>query len=281
MPSLLAAAATAARSAPTALAAAAKIAICLTPPVGDRPQLNGAHIAPDATARVQVQCSNGEWMTVHELSPGKPRCLLEGPCVYRVARAAGVACGVDLQDATPLAASANTLAPALSSASTYPGTAATTNGTWTTQGAVSYAYQWRKAGVDIPGATGSTYALARGDVDAAITCAVTMTDANGSITTVSNAVTPVMVAVNQILPAVTPGAGTTGTVLTASQGTWDASSSTVYTRQWRKAGVDIAGQTAGTYTVLVGDLGSVITCRVTATTTAGAQSAISNGVTPA
>ncbi len=69
-----------------------------------------------------------------------------------------------------------------------------------------------------------------------------------------------------VAPAIT-GTAQVGQVLTVSNGTWVPSSGTTYTRKWYAAGVEISGQTGTTYTVLVGDLGKVITARVTAAKT--------------
>lgn len=281
MSSLLAVGTAQAKSAAVTLAAAAKVALVLIPPQASAVQPFGGNIPPDAAAKVQVQASNGEYVTIAELNANSPRVLIEGPCVYRVARLGGNI-GIDLGDATAWGASANTVAPAITGGPNYPGTLSVSNGTNTTVGTVNFTYQWKRGGVNIPGATASTYDLTRTDVDAAITCSVTMTDSNGSITTAATGgVTPVMVAVNSVLPAVTPTTATTGTVLSTTQGTWDASSATVYTRQWKKNGTNIGAATGVSYTVLAGDLGATITCTVTATTSAGAASATSNGVVPA
>lgn len=86
-------------------------------------------------------------------------------------------------------------------------------------------------------------------------------------------------------PVVTPGTATTGTVMNSTTGAWatgEVNPVTAYAYQWYKGGVAINGATASSYTVLVGDLGAAITCKVTATNRGGDSTASeSNAVTPA
>lgn len=66
-------------------------------------------------------------------------------------------------------------------------------GTWT--GSPSgYAYQWKRDGADIAGATSSTYTLDPADENAMITVTVTATNAFGSTSATSAAVGPVAAA---------------------------------------------------------------------------------------
>lgn len=81
-----------------------------------------------------------------------------------------------------LAAPVNTALPAVSYNTTNPEVGAvlsTTTGTWT--GTVDgFAYQWRRNGVAISGATGPTYQTVNADGDAEITVWVTATNAGGT-----------------------------------------------------------------------------------------------------
>src|SRR5690606_13340074 len=52
-----------------------------------------------------------------------------------------------------------------------------------------------------------------------------------------------------------------------------------YAYQWQKDGVDIEGETNNTYTVLLADVGSVLTCSVTGSNSFGSNTAESEGVT--
>jgi hypothetical protein len=90
-----------------------------------------------------------------------------------------------------LAPPVNTVAPVISgSVGTIGATLATTNGTWT--GAVTFTYQWQKAGLDgifadIGGATSTTSpAQAAGDQGPGFRCRVTATNTTGSTSAFSN-----------------------------------------------------------------------------------------------
>lgn len=68
--------------------------------------------------------------------------------------------------------------------------------------------------------------------------------------------------VNSVAPAIT-GTPTEGQTLTCSSGTWSKSPSYAY--QWLRAGVPIIGATASTRLLAADDVGSAMSCTVTAT----------------
>ncbi len=71
---------------------------------------------------------------------------------------------------------------------------------------------------------------------------------------------------NTVAPAIT-GTAQVGQTLTVTNGTWVGDSAT-YTRQWKRGSVNV-GTGATTYVPVVGDIGSPITCEVTATNAKG------------
>ena len=77
-------------------------------------------------------------------------------------------------------------------------------------------------------------------------------------------------------PALT-GTAVVGSALTCSQGSW-SHEPTYLLYQWLRSGTVIAGQTGATYTLQAADLGSSITCSVTAGNGAGALAASSNAI---
>jgi hypothetical protein len=68
--------------------------------------------------------------------------------------------------------------------------------------------------------------------------------------------------INSVLPVIS-GTKTQGQTLTCSSGTW--TNSPTYAYQWNRGGVAIAGATASTRVLLLADVGSTMTCTVTAT----------------
>lgn len=66
-------------------------------------------------------------------------------------------------------------------------------GTWA-GGGLSFTRQWKKGGVAIAGATGTTYVPVVGDIDATITCTVTATNNAGSLAKTSAATAAVIAA---------------------------------------------------------------------------------------
>jgi CSLREA domain-containing protein len=92
---------------------------------------------------------------------------------------------------------------------------------------------------------------------------------------------------NTAAPAIT-GTLAVGQVLTCSSGSWAGGTPLGFAFEWRRDGVAIAGAAASTYTVVAADAGHALTCRVTASNTAGSATADSapvavpagGGVTP-
>jgi hypothetical protein len=87
----------------------------------------------------------------------------------------------------------NTVAPAITGTAQVGQTLTVTNGTWAGNSA-TYAHQWRAAGVNISGATGTTYVPVIGDIGKIITCVVTATNGTGSVSATSNATAAVVAA---------------------------------------------------------------------------------------
>ncbi len=75
-------------------------------------------------------------------------------------------------------------------------------------------------------------------------------------------------------PTIT-GSTSVGSVLTCSQGSWTGNPAS-FAYRWLRNGSAIAGQTASTYTVQSADLGTGISCEVTATNAAGSTGATSS-----
>lgn len=74
----------------------------------------------------------------------------------------------------------NTVAPAISGTIEEGQELTCSQGTWIGTGTISYAYQWRRNNVGIPGETSSTYTIVSADAGALLSCSVTATDDEGS-----------------------------------------------------------------------------------------------------
>lgn len=175
----------------------------------------------------------------------------------------------------------NTVAPVISGGTSLGSVLSSTTGTWTGTPVITYAYQWRRNGVNIIGATNSTYTIAVADSAASITCQVTATNPIGSSSATSNAIIAQTFSapVNTVAPAIT-GTAQQGQTLTSSTGTWTGSPTPTYTYQWKRNGNNITSATNSTYTLVTADVGQIILCTVTATNVVGSSTANSNSVTP-
>lgn len=69
-----------------------------------------------------------------------------------------------------------------------------------------------------------------------------------------------------------------GLLKVIDNGTWTGDLPITFTYQWQRNGIDIVGETASTYICVMADLGSNISCIVTATNIAGSASSHSNSI---
>jgi hypothetical protein len=138
-------------------------------------------------------------------------------------------------------------------------------GTWD-DGAV-LTYQWTVDGTDVSGATGTTYTPVVADVGDVVTVKVTGTKTGFEpVTKESLPTLAVVVGDQSATPTPTvAGSAIVGQLLTATAGTWDAGVTLTY--QWTSGGTDVVGATGTTYTPVAGDVGKVVTVKVTGTKT--------------
>ena len=206
--------------------------------------------------------------------------------------------------------------PTISGSTTVGSTLTGTHGTWAPN-AVTYKYNWRRCPPDggqgggncdgIVNGPSNTYVLTGYDVGYTIRLQVKAWDIGGNkicidvngvkTCAVSSNATAVVTGqgigpTNTALPTIT-GTAQVGQTLTASQGSWDPSTSFLaeYSYDWLRcntAGANCAtfGAKAQTYVVAQADQGSTLRVRVTATTPAGttqvnsAQTAVVPGGAP-
>ena len=122
-------------------------------------------------------------------------------------------------------------------------------------------YQWRRDGVDIAGATGSSYTLGDLDVGTTVTVVARYTDGHGTIETVPSAGVGPVANVNDAPTGSVSIGGTPAEdqTLTATNTLADADGMGVVSYQWRRDGVDIAGATGSSYTLGDLDVGTTVT----------------------
>jgi SPP1 family predicted phage head-tail adaptor len=171
----------------------------------------------------------------------------------------------------------NAVAPVVSGGSGLGDVLTTTTGTWTGYPAsFSYAYQWRRNGSNIGGATASSYTIVAGDSAASITCLVTATNAEGSTAQASNGIT-VQTFTAPVISGVPTISGTAevGQLLTASAASVTGNPSPSRTWQWLRDGSNISGATSSTYTLVSADGGTGVSVRQTETNALGADDAAS------
>ena len=172
----------------------------------------------------------------------------------------------------------NTLAPVISGTAERGETLTSTTGTWTGTGTITYAYQWKRNGADISGATASTYVLVSADDNALMTCVVSATDTEGTKSATSNTLGPVLAAPLNLTSPVASGTAQVGETLSTTDGTWQGIATITFAYQWRRNAVNISGATSSTYTLVAADYTTDIDCVVTATNSLGSASADSNDI---
>lgn len=87
----------------------------------------------------------------------------------------------------------NTAAPVVTGTATSGSTLSCSLGTWTTEGPVTYTYQWLRSGVEVAGATSPTLLLGAAHVGGTMSCRVTATNAMWhAISATSNATAAVV-----------------------------------------------------------------------------------------
>jgi hypothetical protein len=177
--------------------------------------------------------------------------------------------------ASTVSAPTNTVAPAVTGTATIGQTLSVSTGTWTGTAPITYTYQWKFGGTPVPsyitGYNSSSFTLTSTDwYGYQMSCQVTATNSVGSTNANSNSTSAVTSApyVSATVPAIS-GTVAIGQVLTCSQGTWYGNATITYAYQWTRSGSNIGSATSSTYTLVSGDAGLSIACKVTATNSVG------------
>lgn len=169
-----------------------------------------------------------------------------------------------------------------------------TSGSWSGS-PTSFSYQWQRCDAGggscstIGGATGSGYTVADADVGKTLRVVVTANNADGTGQATSGptaVVTATAAPVSTSDPAIS-GSPVDGQTLTTTSGGWIGTAPITFAYQWVRCGSDggaadgsncafISGANGTSYRLTSADVGRRMRVRVTATNSAGAQTAASN-----
>jgi hypothetical protein len=184
------------------------------------------------------------------LTRGNARCIVIGRLVAAAVLAVGVlaACGGSDSGSAPSAAPPAAVAPIITA---QPAALTVTEGdgaafTVSASGSAPLAYQWKRGGVDIAGATASTYTLTAttlSDDGAAFT--VTVSNSAGSVTSSPARLT---VSPRVIAPAITVQPSSVAVAEGATVSLSVTATGTNLAYQWQRNDIDIPGATGPTYT---------------------------------
>ncbi|OIO54629.1 MAG: hypothetical protein AUJ55_11730 [Proteobacteria bacterium CG1_02_64_396] len=170
-------------------------------------------------------------------------------------------------------------APVFSSAPTFTGTVAV-GGVLTAQVATTdadgdarvYSYQWKAAGVAIPGATASTYTVAVDNAHSTILLDVTANDGFGGSVTALSADAPVLNSAPVLGGTAIVGTAKVGAVVSALTTVGDPDTDNVtLTYQWTANGLAIPGATAANFTITATQAHTALGVTVTGTDTFSAS----------
>jgi hypothetical protein len=167
------------------------------------------------------------------------------------------------------------------------------NGSWTGDQPMTFAYQWVRCGADggkpdgsnctnISGATGTTYVLTSAEVGSRIRVRVTATNSSGSQTSASNPTDTVKAnaPVNSKGPTIS-GSMVESQTVTVNPGTWSGAAPISFTYQWLRCNsaggscLAISGATAAQYKLTSSDVGRKIRVNVTARNSGGSKTVMS------
>ena len=144
-------------------------------------------------------------------------------------------------------------------------------------------YQWQRDGVNVAGATGTTYTLGNADVGHTIDVVASYTDGHGTAESVTSAATAAVTNVNDAPTGTVTISGTAqeNQVLTASNTLADADGLGTISYQWQRDGVNVAGATGATYTLGNADVGHTIDVVASYTDGHGTAESVASAATAA
>ncbi|MCI2958593.1 hypothetical protein MN032_12895 [Agromyces atrinae] len=161
-----------------------------------------------------------------------------------------------LLPAAPVQQKLTTATPTISGATTEGAILTAAPGAWKPS-PVTFAYQWKRDGAVISGATGAKYRITKADLGRALTVTVTGSKSGyttASVTSAKKAIPRPATPQPQTFTTATPwisGGNRVGAVVTANTGTWKPVPT--FRFQWYRNGAAIPGATADRYTLTPSD----------------------------
>jgi hypothetical protein len=223
--------------------------------------------------------------------------MLAGSLVTVVAFVLAVLLASGSAPAQTQAAPSNTSLPTISGSAVAGQTLTASPGSWSGDTPITFAYQWLRCNSSgascssISGETGVNRLVDNGDVGSTLRVHVTATNSSGSTSADSNQTAVVTSSgggggggsgapVSSSAPTIS-GSAVQGQSLTASPGSWNGTTPITFAYQWQRCDSSgnncnsISGETGTTRLVDSGDVGSRLRVKVTATNSAGSNSATS------
>ena len=153
------------------------------------------------------------------------------------------------------------------------------NGSQTGTPPITHSYDWKRDTVSIGAPDLNTYTTVPADEDTTITCEVTASNVFGSDMDTSNGIfidedTPPAFTANPVLT----GDSDVGSLMSVTDGVVTGSAPITFTYDWKRDAVSIGAPDLNTYTTVVADENTTLTCEVTATNAFGSDMATSNGI---
>ncbi|UCH48502.1 MAG: hypothetical protein JSU95_01385, partial [Betaproteobacteria bacterium] len=148
-------------------------------------------------------------------------------------------------------------------------------------GMSAVSYHWHRDGVDIAGATASSYTLVDADVGAGISVVASYTDGDGTLENVTSAPVGPVANTNDAPAGLVNITGTPAEMQVLSADTGGVSDSDglgTFSYQWLRNGVNIGGATASTYTLVSADVGADISVQVSYTDGHGTPESVNSAV---
>ena len=170
-----------------------------------------------------------------------------------------------------------TVLPSIAGAARVGSTLTCQSGTWANN--PTYSYSWSRDGMPIGGAASAAYTVQAADEGETLACTVTATNASGSVPAETPGVNVPWATPTNTSPASITGSPIVGATVTCQTGVWTGSPTFTYV--WKDNGVPITAGTTPTYTIVLANAGTSLSCAVTATNSAGSASVSTAAAVPA